>query len=161
MLLVINKKQNLRNVGQIGTLHFKGRGAFPLSRQDSHRSFEQFRIDYVDFRPFPTHFAPITMFLIGNRPEINRKSRCGTTFHVLRVPDETTTPGGGPLLVSWGCQMYRPPRVGDRFWCPSGAGQVKLHGVMVRGGGHGGVGGPLPPLSGRAWGIQGLMIKTT
>ena len=35
--------------------------------------------------------------------------------------DGTATPGGGPLLVSLGCQMTRPPQVGDRFWCPQGA----------------------------------------
>ena len=59
--------------------------------------------------------------------------------------------------------MGRPPQVGDHFRCPQGAGRGKVHGLTVGGGpwgGHGG-GGGVPPLSGRAWGIQGVMIKTT
>ena len=59
----------------------------------------------------------------GNRQEIDRKSRWGTAFGVLRVPDDLATPGGGPLLVSLGCQTMRPPQVGDQFWCPQGAGR--------------------------------------
>ena len=31
---------------------------------------------------------------------------------VLRVPEETAIPSGGPLLVSLGCQTKRPPQVG-------------------------------------------------
>ena len=30
-------------------------------------------------------------------------------------------PGGGPLLLSSGCQMTRPPQVGDHLCCPQGA----------------------------------------
>ena len=54
--------------------HFKGPGAFPSSRLDSHRNFEPFWLGYVDFRPFPTRFVAILMFSTRNRPEINKKS---------------------------------------------------------------------------------------
>ena len=74
-----------------------GFGGLPSSRIDSHRNFESIGIFHVDFRPFPTHFMPKST---GNRPE---------------------HPGGGPFLVSLGCQMTRPAWVGDHFWCPQGA----------------------------------------
>ena len=54
-----------------------------------------------------------------NRQEIHPNT--WTTFGALRVPDDPTTPGGGPLLMSLGCQTGRPTQVGDHFWCPSGA----------------------------------------
>ena len=49
---------------------------------------------YVDFRPFPTRFVQ----------KSSKKS--------------TGPPGGGPFLVSLGCQITEPPQVGDHFWCP-------------------------------------------
>ena len=72
----------------------KGFGDLPSSRIDSHRNFGSIGLVHVDFRPFPTRFMPKST---GNRPE-----------HL----------GGGPFLVSLGCQMTRPPWVGDHFWCP-------------------------------------------
>ena len=42
--------------------------------------------------------------------EIDRKSRWGTTFGVLRVPDDLATPGGGPILVSLGCRIFEIAR---------------------------------------------------
>ena len=54
--------------------HFKGRGAFPSSRPDSHRDFEPDGVVHVDFRQVPTHFVTDLQFSIGNRPEIERKS---------------------------------------------------------------------------------------
>ena len=88
--------------------HFKGPGAFPSSRLDSHRNFGRFCLGYVDFRQFPTRFAPILMF--STDPEVGDHFLCpqgarrvnhprwGTTFGVLRVPDEATTQKSSNVL---------------------------------------------------------------
>ena len=49
--------------------------------------------------PFRAILIEIVWKPTGNRQEIDRKSMWGTAFGVLRVPDDPTTPGGGPLLV--------------------------------------------------------------
>ena len=90
--------------------HFKDSGAFLSSRLNSHLNFEPDGMVHVDFPQFPTHVVAALQFspeidrkltgnqskFTGNRPEINRKSRWGTPFGVLRVPDETATQGPPP-----------------------------------------------------------------
>ena len=63
---------------------FGGPGAFPSSRLDSHQNFEQFGLGYIDFRQFPTRFVP----------KSTGTPKWGTSFGVLRVPDEPTTQFG-------------------------------------------------------------------
>ena len=48
-----------------GSAQNKGPGTFPSSRLDLHRHFEQFWLGHVEFRCFPTHFVPISMFFIN------------------------------------------------------------------------------------------------
>ena len=41
----------------------KGPCAFPSSRLDSHRNFEQFRLGYMDFHQFPTRMRPPLLYI--------------------------------------------------------------------------------------------------
>ena len=110
----------------------KGPGAFPSSRLDSHQNFEPDGMIYVQFRQFPTRvrigkkidwntrcwWCPTThmcwcptIHMCWWCPATHMcvcptsTSRWETTFGFLRVLGDPNTPGGGPLVVSSGCQM--------------------------------------------------------
>ena len=95
--------------------HFKGRGAFPSSRLDSHRDFEPDGVVHVDFRRFLTRFVPILPFSIGNRSEIDRKST-GNRPETIRKPsgNHPGDPSGNPKQVKkpGGCRPPDPPQSG-------------------------------------------------
>ena len=75
----------------------------------------------VSVRPHVLVFNHPHVLVVSDHPHVlvpHQHIQVGTTFGVLRAPNDSTTPGGGPLLVSVGCQMGRPAQVGDHFWCP-------------------------------------------